>query len=120
MAQGSLQQLTDETFASAVESEGVIAMVEFWASWCMPCRMLEPVVRQLASEFEGRVVVGQVDTDQNRDLAHRFDVNAVPTIVLFKDGDPVGRFVGLTGFDKLASAIEEAIEGLSASGAAAG
>lgn len=119
MAHGSLHKLTDETFAAAVEAEGVIAAVEFWASWCMPCKMLEPVVRQLAAEFEERVIVAQVDTDQNRDLAHRFEVNAVPTIMLFKDGAPIARFVGLTGYDKLASAIEGAIEGLRASGAAA-
>ncbi|MEL7485040.1 MAG: thioredoxin [Planctomycetota bacterium] len=120
MAHGTLHTLTDDTFAAEVESEGVIAVVEFWASWCMPCRMVEPVIRQLAGEFEGRVMVGQVDTDQNRDLAHRFEVNAVPTIVIYRDGAPVSRFVGLTGYDKLASAVEEAVEGPAPSGAAAG
>ncbi|MEL6497014.1 MAG: thioredoxin [Planctomycetota bacterium] len=120
MADGSLHKLNDETFASAIESQGVIAVAEFWASWCMPCRMVEPVVRQLAGEFEGRVIVAQIDTDQNRDLAHRFEISAVPTIVIFKDGEPVSRFVGLTGYDKLASALEDAIEGRAASEAATG
>ncbi len=120
MTHGSLQHLTDDTFGSAIESPGVVAAVEFWASWCMPCRMLEPVVRQLAGEFEERVIVAQVDTDQNRGLAHRFEVNAVPTILIFRDGLPVCRFVGLTGYDKLASALEDAIEGHATSEAAAG
>lgn len=120
MAHGPLHSLTDETFASAVESAGVTAVVEFWASWCMPCRMLEPVVQQLAAAFEDKAVVGKVDTDANRDLAHRFEINAVPTIVVFKDGKPAGRFVGLTAYDKLASAVETAMEGQSPSGAAVG
>ena len=119
MAHGSLHKLTDESFSAAVEPAGVTAVVEFWASWCMPCRMLEPVVRQLAGEFEGKVLVAQVDTDENRDLAHRFEITAVPTIVIFKDGAAVARFVGLTSYDKLASAVEDAIEGHATSGAAA-
>lgn len=120
MGQGTLRQLTDDTFAEAVEPDGVIAAVEFWATWCMPCKMVEPVIRQLSEEFEGRVIVALVDTDQNRELANRFEINAVPTVVVFRGGTPVKRFVGLHGYDTLASAIEEAIEGAAPSGAAAG
>lgn len=119
MAHGSLQKLTDDTFAAVVAAEGVVAVVEFWASWCNPCRMIEPVVRQLAAEFEGRAVVTQVDTDQNRELANRFEINAVPTILVLRGGEPFERFIGLTTYDRIAEAVESAIEGAS-SGASAG
>ncbi|MEM9166750.1 MAG: thioredoxin family protein [Planctomycetota bacterium] len=103
----NLIQLSDDTFDAAVA--GRVVAVQFWASWCMPCRMLEPVVQHLAETFEGQAPIAQIDTDQHRETAKRFDITAVPTIVVLRDGKPVARFVGLTGYEKLASAIETAL-----------
>lgn len=116
-----LTQLTDANFSEVVEQPGVIAMVEFWASWCMPCRMLEPVVRQVAESFGDQIKVALVDTDKHRDTAQRFEINAVPTIVLFRDGEVIHRVIGLTSFEKLAGAIDAALAAShGATGTAAG
>ncbi|MGP1273442.1 MAG: thioredoxin [Phycisphaerales bacterium] len=104
-----LNELTDDSFAETIETTPGVAMVEFWASWCMPCRMLEPVIREIASNYGPRIVVGQVDTDRHRDTARRFEVNAVPTVIIFQDGSPVQRFIGLTSFEKLAVSIDRAL-----------
>ncbi|MEM8757781.1 MAG: thioredoxin family protein [Planctomycetota bacterium] len=103
-----LEQLTDGSFDAAVPSTGV-AVVEFWASWCMPCRMLEPVMRQLSTTFDGSVRVMQIDTDKNRDTSKRFEVSAVPTTLVFRDGAVLSRHVGLTAYDRLAAAVEAAL-----------
>lgn len=86
--------------------EGVV-VVKFGATWCMPCRMLEPVIEQLAASYEGRVRVFDVDTDREPGLAHRFEITTVPAVLVFSGGELVRRFVGLIPFERLACAIEE-------------
>jgi thioredoxin 1 len=108
MSIGLVRSLTDETIAEA-ERAGVTAVVEFRASWCMPCRMMDPVVRQVSHEFSGSVLVGQVDTDENRRSAERFGISAVPTTLVLRDGAVVGRFVGVTGYDRIAGALDDAL-----------
>ncbi|MEO1583960.1 MAG: thioredoxin domain-containing protein [Planctomycetota bacterium] len=110
---GPLLQLSDDTFDDTMAHAGGVVVVEFWAAWCNPCRMIEPVVQQVAADSArdgSGVSVAQVDTDQNRELANRYEINAVPTIIIFKDGAPRTRFVGLVGYDKLATAIDSLSE----------
>ena len=104
MTGSRIEILTAETFDTAV-SEGSV-LVEFSARWCMPCRMLEPVLQQLAASFRGRVRVMSVDTDHQPALAERFAVHTVPTMILMREGEVVRRFAGLTTFERLAEALE--------------
>ena len=70
-------------------------LVDFWASWCMPCKMVAPIIEELATEYDGRVTVAKVDVDSEGSLASRYGVMSIPTVILFKDGAEVKRFVGV-------------------------
>ena len=85
--------LTNDAFDKAV-SNG-LAMVDFWASWCGPCKMLSPVIERLAEQYEGKVLVGKVNVDDEPNLAMRFGVMSIPTVIFFKDGKEIDRKVGV-------------------------
>ena len=88
-------QITDASFDEVVLKSDKPVLVDFWATWCGPCRMLGPVIEELASEYEGRVVVGKVDVDNNQEFAAKYGVRNIPTVLVFKDGEVVGRQVGV-------------------------
>ena len=88
-------QITDASFDEVVLTSDKPVLVDFWATWCGPCRMLGPVIEELASEYEGRVVVGKVDVDNNQEFAAKYGVRNIPTVLVFKDGEVVGRQVGV-------------------------
>lgn len=74
-----------------------IALVDFWAEWCGPCRMAGPVIEEIATEYAGKIVVGKVDVDHEQELAQKYGVMSIPTVILFKDGKEVGRQIGFAG-----------------------
>ena len=76
-------------------SEGKLMMVDFWAGWCGPCRMLGPVIEDLAGQYEGRAVVGKVNVDEEQELAIRYGVMSIPTVIFFRDGKEIDRKVGV-------------------------
>ena len=82
-----------ETFDAAL-AEGKLMMVDFWAEWCGPCRMLAPMVDKLAAQYEGKAVVGKVNVDEEQELAIRYGVMSIPTVIFFKDGKEIDRKVG--------------------------
>ena len=88
-------QITDASFDEVVLKSVKPVLVDFWATWCGPCRMLGPVIEELATEYEGRVVVGKVDVDNNQEFAAKYGVRNIPTVLVFKDGEVVGRQVGV-------------------------
>ena len=96
MASANVREFTDENFEQEVLNSQTPVLVDFWAEWCMPCRMLAPTIDELAKEFAGKVKIGKVDTDSNRDVSMKFGISAIPTIILFKQGQIVRKFVGVT------------------------
>ena len=86
--------VTDSDFEQQVEQHDGVAVVDFWATWCGPCRMIAPVLEQLATEYEGKVKVAKLDVDSNIRTATRFNVRSIPTILFFKDGKLVDQVVG--------------------------
>ncbi len=102
----ALQHLTAEGFDEAI-SAAPLAMVDFWATWCGPCKILSPVVEKLAEEYDGKALVGKVDTDSEMSLAQRFGISAIPTLIFFKNGAELKRSVGVVSEDALKAILEE-------------
>lgn len=86
---------TNENFKSEVLDSGIPVLVDFWAAWCGPCKMLAPTIEQLAKEFEGKAKVGKVNVDDNQQLAAQFGIMSIPTIIIFKGGKVVEQFIGV-------------------------
>lgn len=107
-APGPVKVLDDSTFEAQIQ-KGVV-LVDFWATWCGPCRTQGPIVEQVAGKVEGKAVVAKLDVDAAPKTANQFNVRSIPTLIIFKDGKPVKQFVGVTEAEKLVSAINEAVE----------
>jgi thioredoxin 1 len=95
MASANVKEFTDSNFETEVLKSSEPVLVDFWAEWCGPCRMLAPTIEKLADSYQGKVKVGKLDTDSNRDTAMKYGINAIPTVILFKDGQVAQKFVGL-------------------------
>jgi len=97
--------LNENNFDEIVLESGQPVMVDFWAVWCAPCRAIAPYVEQIASEFEGRAIVGKVDIEQCPEIANRYGIRNIPTILFFKGGEMVNKHVGLTSKAALANML---------------
>ena len=95
MASEHVVEFTDQNFEAEVLGSSTPVLVDFWAEWCMPCRMLAPTIEKIAKDYAGKVKVGKLDTDANRDVAAKYSISAIPTVILFKDGQVSQKFVGL-------------------------
>jgi thioredoxin 1 len=100
-------EVTDETFAEEIEGAEGLAMVDFWAEWCGPCRMVSPIVEELAGEYPDSVKVGKVDVDENQKTAQKFNIRSIPSILFFKDGEHVDTVVGAVPKAQLEKKIQE-------------
>lgn len=101
--------VTDSSFAADVLSSDKAVLVDFWATWCGPCKMIAPSLEELSDEFDGSLVIAKMDVDQNPDTASQFGVRGVPTLILFKGGVPVATKVGPAPKSQLKDFIREAL-----------
>src|SRR4028118_382618 len=95
MARENEAEFSDANFEQEVLGSSQPVLVDFWAEWCGPCRMLAPTIEKIANDYAGRVKVGKVDTDSNRETAMKYRIDSIPTVILFKDGQVSQKFVGL-------------------------
>jgi len=109
MGSENVLELTNDNFEAEVLKAETPVLVDFWAEWCMPCKMIAPTIEELAGEYAGKVKFGKVDTDSNRDISMKFGISAIPTLILFKDGQTIKKFVGLQQKADLKAAIDEAV-----------
>jgi thioredoxin 1 len=98
--------ITDSTFDAEVLKSDLPVLTDFWAEWCGPCKAIAPILDQIAEEYEGRIKITKVDVDQSNQMAMQFGVQSIPTMILFKNGQPVERLVGAMPKDRLLSRIE--------------
>ena len=99
--------ITDSTFDETVQGAAEPILVDFWAEWCGPCKAIAPILEELATENEGKLTIGKINIDEHPNAARRFDVMSIPTMILFKDGQPVKRLVGAKGKGQLLAEIDE-------------
>ena len=99
-------ELTNSNFDSSVLESSQPALVDFWATWCGPCRMIAPSIEELNLEFEGKAVVGKVDVDNNQEIAAKFGIRNIPTLLFFKDGKVVDKVVGVVPKEQLKEKLQ--------------
>lgn len=98
--------LTDESFAKEVVEYKGVALVDFWAPWCGPCRMLGPVVEELAKEYEGKAKICKLNTDDSAEKSVEYRISSIPTIIIFKDGKPQKQLIGLQSKEELKKQLD--------------
>ncbi|KQS46509.1 MULTISPECIES: thioredoxin [Flavobacterium] len=100
------QAITDATFEEIVLKSDKPVLVDFWAAWCGPCRMVGPIIDQISTEYDGKAVVGKVDVDANQEFAAKYGVRNIPTVLVFQNGEVVGRQVGVAPKQSYTDAID--------------
>jgi thioredoxin 1 len=105
MAGSNVLTFTDANFKAEVLDSAQPVLVDFWAPWCGPCKMIAPAIDALATDFQGKVRIGKLNTDDNPQTASAYNVSAIPTVLLFKQGQIVDKFVGVVPKDKLSNSL---------------
>ena len=108
MAEG-ISTLTDATFDEEIGAADEVVVVDFWAEWCGPCKMISPILEEIAAEQNGKVRVAKLNVDDNPDATRRFEVMSIPTLIVFQDGQPVKRLIGAKGKGQLLQELSEYI-----------
>ncbi|MBI5452931.1 thioredoxin [Candidatus Gottesmanbacteria bacterium] len=101
---------TDQNFKEKVLESKTPVVVDFWAPWCGPCRMVSPIIEELAKEYEGKMVVGKMNVDENQLPASQYNVMSIPTVMIFKGGQPVKAIVGAQGKEAYKKVFDEALQ----------
>ena len=105
----NITTVSDATFDEVIKASTEPVLVDFWAEWCGPCKMIAPVLEEIASEKVGSLKIAKLNVDDNPGIARRFEVMSIPTLILFKDGEPAKRIVGARGKGQLLSDLAEFI-----------
>src|SRR5437588_8340056 len=108
MATQTVIEATDANFDESVLKSDLPVLIDFWAAWCGPCKMIAPLIDELATDYTGKATVGKVNIDDEMELAQQFGVSSIPTLIVLKNGKEVNRFVGVTAKGQLAKAIDQA------------
>jgi len=103
--------LTDDNFNAEVIDSGVPVLVDFWATWCGPCRMIAPIVEQLSGEYEGKAKVGKLDVDSAQKIAAEFGIRSIPTLLIFKDGKVADQIIGAVPKQQIAEKLDAIVGG---------
>jgi len=111
MASEAVREFTDSNFDTEVVQSDSPVLVDFWAPWCQPCMRLGPTIDAIAEEFKGRVKVGKVNIDENQQAAMTHGIMSIPTVLVFRGGEVVEKFVGLTDKDELKASLDKALAG---------
>jgi thioredoxin 1 len=106
---GTLNEVSEKDFETEVLQSAQPVLIDFWAPWCGPCRMITPIVEQLAGENAGSIKVAKINVDDSPNIAASYGVNSIPTIMIFKNGEVVDRFVGVQPKSRLQDALNQAI-----------
>jgi len=101
---GKYVELNNANFEATIQ-EGV-TLVDFWAPWCGPCRMIAPIIEELAEDFEGKATIAKVNTDEEQDIAIKFGIRSIPTLLFFKNGEVVDQMIGAAGKDVIADKLD--------------
>ncbi|MDI9484164.1 MAG: thioredoxin [Bacillota bacterium] len=100
-------KVTDQNFKSEILDYKGVAFVDFWADWCGPCRMIAPAIEALAKDYEGKARIAKLDVDANQATAAQYEILSIPTMIIFKDGEPVDRLVGVMPKEMLAQRLDK-------------
>ncbi len=109
MSNENVVEFTDDNFKTEAIASDVPVLVDFWAEWCQPCKMIAPTIDQLAQDYAGRVKVGKVDTDTNREVSIEYGISSIPTVILLKGGQVIHKFVGVTAKDDFVAELDKAV-----------
>ena len=101
--------LSDSTFDEEIKSSEEAVLVDFWAEWCGPCKMVAPILQEIATEQEGKLRIGKLNIDENLETARRFEVMSIPTLILFRDGEPLLRIIGAKGKGQLLQELQSVL-----------
>ena len=99
-------EFTDTNFQETALDNGGVAVVDFWAEWCGPCRAITPIIEELSKEYDGKATIGKVNVDENPEVSMKYNIRSIPTILILKNGEVVEKQVGITTKQKLADKIE--------------
>ena len=106
---GKIITISEDNFDEVVLNSKVPVMVDFWATWCGPCKMVAPIVEELAEEYAGKVSIGKLDVDQNPRVASKYGIMSIPSLIVFKDGKPLSNIVGFRPKEQLKQTLDSAL-----------
>ena len=110
MASEKVIHITSQNFDSEIATYKGVVLVDFWAEWCGPCRMMGPVIDELANDYEGKAKISKLNVDEEHNIAIKFGITSIPTLRIFKDGNPIDKIIGAVPKSVLSNAIDKALK----------